>query len=67
MQEQANKLFASISEANTVLSDPVRRKEVWPPEVSRLTNSPPSSTAALQSRKASRTCRVVVHMVCAWR
>lgn len=27
VQEQANKLFASISEANTVLSDPVRRSE----------------------------------------
>ena len=28
IQEQANKLFASISEANTVLSDPTRRGEV---------------------------------------
>lgn len=28
VQGQANKLFASISEANTVLSDPVRRSEV---------------------------------------
>jgi curved DNA-binding protein CbpA len=28
VQEQANKLFACISEANTVLSDPARRGEV---------------------------------------
>jgi hypothetical protein len=36
VQEQANKLFASISEANMVLSDPVRRKEVCTPDASQL-------------------------------
>ena len=63
MQEQANKLFASISEANTVLSDPVRRKEVRVSEpfpAGLLSYNP---APALHSCRASHTRHVIVRMV----
>jgi hypothetical protein len=64
VQEQANKLFASISEANTVLSDPVRRKEVRVPEgiLAGLPTRFHSSAALLQGQPYLPCCRP--HDVC---
>ena len=67
VQDQANKLFASISEANTVLSDPVRRKEVRVSEAFPAGLLSYSPAPALHSCRVSHACRVVVRMVCARR